>query len=71
MKQNMGSVDRVLRIIVALAVAVLYFTDQISGTAALILGLFAVVFVLTSFVGFCPLYLPLKISTKKDQQRTA
>jgi Na+(H+)/acetate symporter ActP len=68
MKQNMGSVDRVVRIIVALAVVVLYFTDQISGTAAIILGLFAVIFVLTSFVGFCPLYLPLKISTKKDHQ---
>jgi hypothetical protein len=66
MKQNMGSVDRVLRIMVALAVAVLYFTNQISGTAALILGLFAVIFALTSFVGFCPLYVPLKISTKKE-----
>jgi hypothetical protein len=71
MKQNMGSIDRVLRIIIALAVATLYFTDQINGTAAIILGLFAVIFMLTSFVGFCPLYVPLKISTKKDHQEAA
>jgi hypothetical protein len=70
MKQNMGSLDRVLRISVALVIAVLYFTDQMSGTAAVVLGLFAMIFALTSFVGFCPLYIPLKLSTKKDQKNS-
>jgi hypothetical protein len=70
MKQNTGSIDRVLRVIGAFAVAVLYFTEQINGTAAIILGLFAMIFLLTSIVGFCPLYVPLKISTKKDRRGT-
>lgn len=71
MKQNMGSIDRVLRIIVALTIGLLYFTDQITETAGIILGILAVIFLLTSFVGFCPLYLPLKISTfkKKTDQK--
>jgi Na+(H+)/acetate symporter ActP len=71
MKQNMGSLDRVLRIIIALGIAVLYFTDQMSGTAAIVLGLLAVIFVVTSFIGVCPLYIPLKLSTKKDKKTTA
>ena len=64
MKKNMGSIDRVLRIVVAAVVAILYFTDQITGTAAIILGAIAGIFLLTSFVGFCPLYAPFKLSTK-------
>ncbi len=70
MKQNMGSSDRVIRILLAVTVAVLYFTNQISGTVAIILGLFAVIFLLTSFVGLCPLYVPLKLSTKKPEKVT-
>ena len=68
MKKNMGSIDKLVRVLVAAVIAVLYFTDQITGTAAIILGIFAVVFILTSAIGFCPLYLPLKLSTikKKD-----
>ena len=66
MKQNMGTIDRVIRVILALLVLVLYLAGSISGTATIILGIFAVIFVLTSLVGFCPLYVPLKISTKKQ-----
>ena len=68
MKQNMGSIDKIVRVLVAVAIAILYFTNQITGTAAIILGIFAVIFLLTSAIGFCPLYLPLKLSTikKKD-----
>lgn len=66
MKKNMGSADRIIRTIVALLVAVLYFTGVISGTVAIILGVLAVVFLLTSLVGTCPLYLPVGLSTKKD-----
>lgn len=65
MKKNMGSADRVIRLLVAVVIAILYFTNQITGTAAIILGLFAVVFVATSFISFCPLYLPFGISTRK------
>jgi hypothetical protein len=65
MKQNMGSTDKLLRIIAAVLIAILYFTNQITGTTAIILGIIAVVFLLTSAIGFCPLYIPLKISTRK------
>ena len=63
MTKNMGSVDRIVRLVLAVAVAVLYFTNLISGTAAIILGILAGIFLLTSFVGFCPLYAPFKFST--------
>jgi len=65
MKVNMGAVDRTIRVLAAIVIAVLYFTDQITGLAAGILGLFAVIFLITSLVGFCPLYAPFKFSTKK------
>jgi Na+(H+)/acetate symporter ActP len=65
MKKNMSAIDRILRSIIAIVVAVLYFSGQISGLAAIILGILAVVFLLTSFVSFCPLYKVLKISTAK------
>lgn len=63
MKQNMGNTDRIIRVVLAVVVAVLYFTNLISGTAAIILGILAVVLLLTSVVGFCPLYAPFKLST--------
>jgi hypothetical protein len=65
MKKNMGSADRIIRTLLAVVIAVLYFTKQITGTAGIILGIVAIVFLLTSAVGFCPLYVPLKISTRK------
>jgi hypothetical protein len=65
MKNNMGALDRLIRTILALVVIVLYFTKQITGTAAIILGILAVIFLLTSLAGFCPLYIPFKISTVK------
>jgi len=65
MKKNMGLADKAIRILVAVVIAVLYFTHQISGMTATILGVLAVVFMLTSVMGTCPLYLPFGISTKK------
>jgi small-conductance mechanosensitive channel len=65
MKKNMGTADRIIRTILAVVVAVLYFTKQISGTAAIILGIIAIIFLLTSLIGFCPLYTPFKLSTRK------
>lgn len=65
MKKNMGMLDRLIRTLLALVVIVLFITKQISGIAAIVLGIFAIIFLLTSFIGFCPLYLPFKISTRK------
>ena len=67
MKKNMGSTDKIIRGIVAIFVAILYFTGTINGTLALILGVFAAIMLLTSFVSFCPLYLPFGISTRKKE----
>jgi len=65
MKANMGITDRGIRIIAAIAIGVLYFTRIISGTTALILLAIAAIFILTSFIGFCPLYYPFKLKTNK------
>jgi hypothetical protein len=67
MKANMGTVDKAIRILLAVVVAVLYFTGQIGGTLAIVLGVFALIFVLTSLISFCPLYLPLGISTRPKE----
>jgi K+-transporting ATPase A subunit len=65
MENNMGLVDKVIRILVAVVIAGLYFTNQISGMLAIILFIVAGIFILTSLVGTCPLYLPFGISTRK------
>lgn len=71
MNKNMGTVDRLIRTALAVVIAVLYFTNQLTGTAAIILGLIAIAFLLTSIVGFCPLYVPLRISTRgKKKEKT-
>jgi hypothetical protein len=65
MKANMAILDRIIRGGLVALVAVLYFTHQLSPVAAIILGVLAVVFLLTAFVGTCPLYMLLGISTKR------
>ena len=65
MQKNMGTVDRAVRTLAAVAVGVLYYTGKISGTLAILLGAFAVIFLLTSLIGWCPLYKPLGLSTRK------
>jgi hypothetical protein len=64
MNKNMGTVDKIIRISLAVLIIILYAAGQISGTAAIILGLFAAIFIVTSFVSFCPLYYPFKLSTR-------
>ncbi len=66
MKLNMGIVDRSLRTMVAILVGILFALGVIEGVVAYIALTFAGIFLLTSFVGFCPLYLPLKLNTRKD-----
>ena len=65
MKKNMGTLDRIARVALAILVLILYLTGIISGIVAIILGLVALIFLVTSLVGYCPLYTPLKISTRK------
>ena len=69
MKKNMGLVDRIIRLVLAAVVAVLYFTGQLTGTATIILGIIAVIFIITSAIGFCPLYVPFKFSTMKKETK--
>lgn len=64
MKKNMGTIDRVVRAFIAVVVAILYFTGVIGGTLAIVLGVVAVVFLATSLVSTCPLYLPFGLSTR-------
>ncbi len=61
----MGMADKAIRFILAIIVGVLYYTNVINGTLAIVLGVLAVVFVLTSFISFCPLYLPFGITTRR------
>jgi hypothetical protein len=68
MKKNMGTIDRVIRTVIAVVIAVLYFTGKISGTVAIVLGIVAVAFLLTSLVGSCPIYNPFGISTRKESK---
>ena len=56
MKLNMGTTDRVIRLIIAAIIGILYYYSVITGTRGIILLVFAGVFVLTSVFGFCPLY---------------
>lgn len=67
MKQNMGTIDKVVRILAALVIGGLYFANQISGTTAIVLLVVAGIFILTSFISFCPLYFPFGISTRKKE----
>lgn len=61
----MGTADKVLRILVAAAVVGLYLANIISGTLAMVLLVFAGIFILTGVISFCPLYYPFGISTRK------
>jgi hypothetical protein len=65
MKKNMGVFDKTIRFILAISIGVLYYTNVINGTLAIVLGIFAVAFILTSFISFCPLYLPFGINTRR------
>jgi len=63
MKKNMGGGDRTIRLLIAAIVVALYYFEIIQGTLAIILLVFAAIFVLTSFISFCPLYTIFGINT--------
>lgn len=69
MKKNMGMADRIIRFLIAAVIVVLYLTNVISGTLAIVLLVLAAIFVLTSFISFCPLYLPFGISTCPSKEK--
>ena len=68
MKPNMGKQDKMIRLIVAAIIAVLYFANLISGTTAIVLGVLAIIFAATSFINFCPLYTIFGINTNKKSE---
>jgi len=68
MKTNMGRWDRTLRLVAAAVFAVLLIAGIVKGTAAVILAILAAIFVITTFVGFCPVYAPFGISTKESKR---
>ncbi len=63
MTKNMGNTDKLIRLSIAVLIAVLYYLGIISGTFAIVLGIFAVIFALTSLISFCPLYTLVGINT--------
>ncbi|NQZ77390.1 MAG: DUF2892 domain-containing protein [Ekhidna sp.] len=65
MTKNMSKTDGIVRIIVALAIAVLWYTGAVGGTLLTVLGIVAVIFIVTGFINFCPLYAVLRIRTRK------
>lgn len=65
MKKNMGNLDKGIRVLVAIAIALLYYFDKIEGTLAYVLMAFAIIFLLTSLVSYCPLYRLFGINTCK------
>lgn len=67
MKKNVGSADKIVRIILAVVLAVLYYTGTVSGVAGIVSLVLAVVLVATSLISFCPLYWPFGISTGKKK----
>lgn len=64
MNANMGSLDRIIRLVLVVAAVGLYLMNMISGTVAIVLGVLAAIFLLTSIIGFCPLYRIVGLSTR-------
>ncbi|MBU3745093.1 MAG: DUF2892 domain-containing protein [Sediminibacterium sp.] len=69
MKKNMGSTDRMIRVIFAIVVSILFFTHTITGTIGWVLLVLSGVFLATSFISFCPLYVPFGINTCKTEKQ--
>jgi hypothetical protein len=69
MKPNIGSADKIIRIAIAIIIAILFFTGSITGTAGIVFLILSVVFLLTAIVNFCPLYKALGFSTRKQENK--
>ena len=71
MKTNMGTLDRTIRVILAAIIAIFLLAKLVHGTIAIVLGILGPLFLITAGLGFCPLYVPFKISTRKKQESAA
>jgi hypothetical protein len=71
MKTNIGTLDRTIRVILAAIIAILLLAKLVHGTLAIVLGILGPLFLITAGLGFCGLYVPFKISTRKKQDSTA
>jgi len=69
MKKNMGSIDRALRLLGGLAIVILYFSGQITGTSAIVLGIVAILLIGTSLMAHCPAYPLFGWSTRKKEHK--
>ena len=69
MKSNIGTTDKIVCIVAALLIGILYLSGIISGTLALVSVGVAVIFLLTAFISFCPLYMPFGINTSKKKKK--
>lgn len=69
MKKNMGTIDKLIRVLIAVVIGVIYFMGLINGITAIILIVLAGVFLLTSLISTCPLYLPFGISTSNKEKK--
>ena len=67
MTRNMSNIDRITRVILSVVFAYVYFAGVVNGALAVILVVLGAVFLITAFLGFCPLYAPFKFSTIKNQ----
>ena len=67
MKKNMGLVDRVVRLLLVILIFLSIGANRITGAVAVIMGILALLFIITSLLGFCPIYVPFKISTLKKK----
>lgn len=66
--KNMGTPDRIIRLLAAMAIAAAYALGFIGGTMAIVLGIIAAILVLTSLVAICPAYLPFGLSTRHHRR---
>lgn len=69
MKKNMGRVDTWIRILIALVIIVLFYLNKLSSPWDIILLIVGIVMLLTSLLGYCPIYTPLKIDTRKKEEK--
>ncbi|KXK37268.1 MAG: DUF2892 domain-containing protein [Saprospiraceae bacterium] len=65
MTKNVGRTDKLIRLAVVALIAILYYTGKITGTTAIVLGIVAIIFALTAFLSFCPIWAALGINTNK------
>jgi len=70
LKKNMGTLDRLIRTLLALVIVILFITRVLSGVLAIVLGIIAIIFLVTSFFSFCPLYVPFKFSTSRKEEES-